>query len=87
MPTLPVVYARLFEKSIKSWRYKDVFSTKFTSTHPPTIDLDDETISFIVRHFQGYSMINTSATLEGVDVKGTVFEKMVGGTFRGELGA
>ena len=73
--------------SIKSRRYKDVFTTKFTDTHPPAIDLDDETIAFIVRHFQGYSLINTSATLEGADVKGTVFEKMVGGTFRGELGA
>ena len=77
----------LFSKSIKSRRYKDVFTTRFTNTHPPAIDLDDETIAFIVGHFQGYSLINTSATLEGADVKGTVFEKMVGGTFRGELGA
>ena len=65
----------------------DVFTTKFTDKHPPAIDLDDETIALLVRHFQGYSLINTSATLEGADVKGTVFEKMVGGTFRGELGA
>ena len=78
---------QLFAKSIKSRRYKDVFTTQLTGTHPPAIDLDDETIAFIVRHFQGYSLINTSATLEGADVKGTVFEKMVGGTFRGELGA
>ena len=51
------------------------------------IDLDDETIAFIVRQFQGYSLVHTSAVLEGADVKGTVFERMVGGTFRGELGA
>ena len=78
---------KLFDKSIHSRRYKDVFTTKFTDTHPPGIDLDDHTIAFIVRHFQGYSLINTSATLDGADVKGTVFEKMVGGTFRGDLGA
>ena len=77
----------LFHRSINSTRYKDVFSTRFTPTHPPVIDLDAETISFIVRQFQGYSLVNTSATLEGVDVKGTVFERMVGSTFRGELGA
>ena len=77
----------LFMKSAKSRRYKDVFTTRFTETHPPAIDLDDETVAFIVRHFQGYSLINTTATLEGADVKGTVFEKMVGSTFRGELGA
>ena len=78
---------KLFERSTKSRRYRDVFTTRFTGNNPPSIDLDDETITFIVKHFQGYSIVNTSATLEGADVKGTVFEKMVGGTFRGELGA
>ena len=77
----------LFGRSIGSRRYQDVFTTRFTPTHPPVIDLDSETISFIVRQFQGYSLVNTSATLQGADVKGTVFEQMVGSTFRGELGA
>ncbi len=77
----------LFQRSIQSRRYSDVFTTRFSISHPPTLDLDDATITFIVKQFQGYSLVNTSATLEGVDVKGTVFERMVGGTFRGELGA
>lgn len=77
----------LFRRSIGSRRYRDVFTTRFTPTHPPAIDLDEETVSFIVRQFQGYSLVNTSATLQGADVKGTVFEQMVGSTFRGELGA
>lgn len=77
----------LFQKSVHSRRYKDVFTTRFTEVNPPVIDLDDETIAFIVRQFQGYSLVHTSAILEGADVKGTVFEQMVGGTFRGELGA
>jgi len=78
---------QLFQRSIESRRYSDVFTTRFSHSHPPVLDLDDQTISYIVRQFQGYSLVNTSATLEGVDVKGTVFEQMVGGTFRGELGA
>lgn len=78
---------QLFGKSIASRRYKDVFSTRFSELHPPVIDLDDETIAYIVRQFQGYGLVTTSAILQGADVKGTVFEKMVGGTFRGELGA
>ena len=79
--------SNLFQQSVKSRRYRDVFTTRFTDTHPPAIDLDTETVSFIVRQFQGFSLVNTSATLQGADVKGTVFEQMVGGTFRGELGA
>ena len=79
---------RLFHDSIGSRRYRDVFTTRFAGAYQsPVIDLDIETICFIVRQFQGYSLVNTSATLQGADVKGTVFEKMVGGTFRGELGA
>ena len=77
---------RLFQQAVKSRRYKDVFRTRLPSSQMD-IDLDDDTIAFIVQQFQGYSLINTSATLEGADVKGTVFEKMVGSTFRGELGA
>jgi type I restriction enzyme M protein len=77
----------LFQKSIQSRRYSDVFTTRFSHSNPPTLDLDDSTITYIVKEFQGYSLVNTSATLEGADVKGTVFERMVGGTFRGELGA
>ncbi len=78
----------LFGKSTLSRRYRDVFTTKFNESNAAlTLDLDDATICFIVQQFQGYSLVNTSATLEGADVKGTVFEKMVGGTFRGELGA
>lgn len=76
----------IFQKSIHGRRYQDVFTTRFTEVNPPVIDLDDETITFIVRQFQGYSLVSTSAILEGADVKGTVFEQMVGGTFRGELG-
>jgi len=65
----------LFHRSISSRRYHDVFKTRFTASQSPVIDLDSDTISFIVSQFQGYSLVNTSATLEGADVKCTVFEK------------
>nr|VFJ43587.1 MAG: type I restriction enzyme M protein [Candidatus Kentron sp. FM]VFJ44396.1 MAG: type I restriction enzyme M protein [Candidatus Kentron sp. FM]VFK06270.1 MAG: type I restriction enzyme M protein [Candidatus Kentron sp. FM] len=76
----------LFARSVESRRYKDVFTTQFSGGQTD-LQLDDETIRYIVSQFQGYSVITTSATLEGADVKGTVFEQMVGRTFRGELGA
>jgi type I restriction enzyme M protein len=51
------------------------------------IDLDDETISFVVDRLEGYSLSATGDLLRGADVKGVVFETMVGSTFRGNLGA
>ena len=41
----------LFEKSIKSRRYKDVFTTRFSASHPPSLDLDASRICFIVKQF------------------------------------
>ena len=79
---------KLFKKAVTSPRYSDVFTTRFLKPgQNVTLDLDDDTISFIVKGFQDYSLVNTTSTLEGVDIKGTVFERMVGSTFRGELGA
>lgn len=78
----------LFSEAAKSTRYSDVFTTRFSKTGVGvSLDLDDETIRFLVTQLQSFSLVNTTATLEGVDIKGTVFEKMVGSTFRGELGA
>ena len=78
----------LFKKAAESKRYRDVFATRFSKPgQNTTLDLDDDTIVFLVKQFQSYSLVNTTSTLEGVDIKGTVFERMVGSTFRGELGA
>ena len=79
---------KLFKKAVTSPRYSDVFTTRFLRPGQNiTLDLDDDTINFIVKSFQDFSLVNTTSTLEGVDIKGTVFERMVGSTFRGELGA
>ncbi|MDX0162457.1 N-6 DNA methylase [Sinorhizobium meliloti] len=78
----------LFSEAVQSPRYSDVFTTRFLKTGENiSLDLDDETIFYVVQQFQNYSLVNTTSTLEGVDIKGTVFERMVGSTFRGELGA
>lgn len=78
----------LFAEAAKSIRYRDVFTTRFSKPgENVALDLDDETIYFIVSQLQAFSLVGTTSTLEGVDIKGTVFERMVGSTFRGELGA
>ena len=75
----------LFSKSVWSSKYKDVFFSKFTLTPDVTLDLDDFTIFRVVQLLQGYSLLNTTENIQGGDIKGTVYEHMVGRTFRGEL--
>ena len=78
----------LFAEASTSKRYQDVFTTRFAMPGASvSLDLDDDAIFYIVEQLQNFSLVNTTATLEGVDIKGTVFEQMVGDTFRGELGA
>lgn len=77
---------RLFEKAISSSKYQDVFWSQFnTEPVPITLELDDFSIFKIVQILQGYSLINTTENIQGADIKGTVYEQMVGKTFRGEL--
>jgi len=79
---------QLFSEAVKSTRYNDVFTTRFSKPgERVSLDLDDDTLYYVVEQFQSYSLVDTTSTLEGVDIKGTVFERMVGSTFRGELGA
>ncbi len=79
---------KLFKQASTSPRYSDVFTTRFSKPGANVnLELDSDTIYYLVQRFQGYSLVNTTSTLEGVDIKGTVFERMVGSTFRGELGA
>ena len=46
--------------------------------------ISNKSIKKVVETFQGFSFIGN--TLKGIDAKGTVYENMVGSTFRGELG-
>ncbi len=76
----------LFDKAKSSGRYKDVFESKFTNSDKVTIELDDFTIHTCVQILQGFSLISTTENITGADIKGTIYEEMVGSTFRGELG-
>ncbi len=77
---------KLFGKATSSSKYQDVFWSQFnTEPVPITLELDDFTIFNIVQRLQGYSLVNTTENIRGADIKGTVYEQMVGKTFRGEL--
>jgi type I restriction enzyme M protein len=76
----------LFNKAISSSKYQDVFWSQFNAEPVPvTLELDDFSIFNIVQMLQGYSLVNTTENIRGADIKGTVYEQMVGNTFRGEL--
>lgn len=76
----------LFKKATNDSRYKDVFMTRYNKVTEINLDLMPQTIYEIVQQLQGYSLVNTTENIHGADIKGTVYETMVGGTFRGELG-
>lgn len=77
---------QLFDKAMSSSKYQDVFWSQFnTEPVPVTLELDDFSIFKIVQVLQGYSLVNTTENIQGADIKGTVYEQMVGNTFRGEL--
>lgn len=76
----------LIKKATEDIRYKDVFMTRYNKATEINLDLTPNTIYAIVQQFQGYSLVNTTENIHGADIKGTAYETMVGGTFRGELG-
>ncbi|HUY14385.1 MAG TPA: N-6 DNA methylase [Terriglobia bacterium] len=83
--TVALRLRQLFSEAISSSRYKDIFESKFNPRVNVALELDDLTIYEIVKLLQGYSLVNTVGSIDGADIKGTVFEQMVGNTFRGEL--
>ncbi len=77
---------KLFDKAVKDPKYHDVFLTRYNKITETRLDLLPNTIYEIVQQLQGYSLVNTTETIKGIDIKGEAYEQMVGGTFRGELG-
>jgi type I restriction-modification system DNA methylase subunit len=61
-------------------RYKKLFSEPGDNE----FSISNSAICTVVETFQGFSF--TGNSLIGIDAKGTVYENMVGSTFRGELG-
>ena len=75
----------LFAEAIKASRYRDVFYSKFSKKTEVSLEIDDFTLFEVVKLLQGFSLVSTTINIQGADIKGTVFEQMVGNTFRGEL--
>jgi len=74
---------RLFHEAANSEKYHDIFSTP--SGRIESILADDRTIFEVMKALEPFSLIKTTS-LSGIDIKGTIYEKMVGNTFRGQLG-
>lgn len=70
----------LLKQAKQTSRYKELFSEPGDAE----FGISNRSIRKVVETFQGFSF--TGSTLIGIDAKGTVYENMVGSTFRGELG-
>ena len=69
----------LFAESNASRRFKNVFKGE-------AIVADALSIYHVFRELAPYSVVATTAEVDGADVKGTIYEQMIGATFRGQLG-
>jgi type I restriction enzyme M protein len=69
----------LFDQAKKTPGFVDIFSED-------EINVDDLAIYEVFRQLQNYSLLETTSQVDGADVKGTIYENIIGNTFRGELG-
>jgi type I restriction-modification system DNA methylase subunit len=69
----------LFDQANQTLGFDAIFSGQ-------TIIADDLAIHEVFRQLQNYSLLQTTSAVDGADVKGTMYENIVGNTFRGELG-
>jgi len=70
----------LLKRAKETSRYKELFLDPGDNE----FWISNKSIRKVVETFQGFSF--TGNSLIGIDAKGTVYENMVGSTFRGELG-
>jgi type I restriction enzyme M protein len=69
----------LFDQANETPGFDRVFSEDM-------INADDLSIYEVFRQLQNYSLLETTSQVQGADIKGTIYEHIVGNTFRGELG-
>lgn len=69
----------LFDQANETTGFDHIFSED-------TIRVDDLAIYEVFRQLQNYSLLETTSQVQGADIKGTIYEHIVGNTFRGELG-
>lgn len=70
----------LLKKAKEQSKYKELF----TEPGDDEFSISNAAIRTVVETFQGFSFV--SGSVIGIDAKGTVYENIVGSTFRGELG-
>ena len=70
----------LLKKAAQESKYKQLFF----EPGEDEFSISNKSIRTVVETFQGFSF--TGNSLIGIDAKGTVYENIVGSTFRGELG-
>ena len=70
----------LLKQAKQQSKYKELFK----EPGDDEFSISNQSIRKVVETFQGYSFVGNSVI--GIDAKGTVYENMVGATFRGELG-
>jgi type I restriction enzyme M protein len=71
---------KLLRQAKEKSKYKELFS----EPGDDEFSISNSSIRKVVETFQGFSF--TGNSIIGIDAKGTVYENMVGSTFRGELG-
>ena len=69
---------------LKQAKQKSKYKELFSEPGDDEFYISNSSIRKVVETFQGFSF--TGNSLIGIDAKGTVYENMVGSTFRGELG-
>jgi len=69
----------LFDQANQTPGFDGIFSGE-------SIVADDLAIYEVFRQLRHYSLLQTIATIDGADIKGTIYENIIGNTFRGELG-
>jgi type I restriction enzyme M protein len=70
----------LFDQANQTGGFDHIF------TDDDTIYGDDLSIYQVFKQLRNYSLLETTSKVQGADVKGTIYEHIIGNTFRGELG-
>ena len=77
---------QLFSQSAVKPEFRDIFESRQADRSDVQLHLDDFTIAGVAQKLSGLSLTSLAASSASPEMKGTVYEKFIGNTFRGELG-
>ena len=77
---------QLFSRFAAKAEFRDIFESRQADRSDVQLHLDDFTIAEVAQKLSGLSLTTLAASSASPEVKGTVYEKFIGNTFRGELG-